>query len=202
MGYPKKINLVHSITLSSLALVLGAGLGLADTPQPPQSQPAAEHPVNSAQPGEPRKRVLSPGEMTNEASQMRQKMGETLRHVVQLQEASRRHKDVLKLNCVNDKLLQLKQLLNIADTAYTNMQEAIARSDQEGRYFEFGRVTIAQQQVQALSTEAENCIGEDVVFLGPTQVTVVEPNQPDDPTVDQAPEFPVVEPLPVASPKM
>src|SRR5262249_19309498 len=98
--------------------------------------------------------------------------------------------------------LQLKQLLNIADQANNNMQEAIARGDEDARYHEFGRVTIAYQQAQGLNGEAENCIGEELAFLGPTQVTVVEPNEPEGPVLVPGPEFPVVQPLPVASPMM
>ena len=41
----------------------------------------------------------------------------------------------------------VKQLLNIADSAQTNLSEAIARSDEDGRYHEFARVTVAQQEV-------------------------------------------------------
>ena len=103
---------------------------------------------------------------------------------------------------VNDKLLQLKQLQNIGDQAHNNMQEAIVRGDEDARYHEFGRITIAYQQAQVLSSEADNCIGEDLTFLGQTSVTVEEPNIPEDPTIQQGPDFPVVEPLPVASPQM
>ena len=144
---------------------------------------------------------ISVADMTQQASDYIGKMNEVLKRIVQLQEVARRQKDVIRLNCVNDKLLQLKQLLNIADVANNNMSEAIARGDEDARYHEFGRITIAYQQSQVLSTEAENCIGEDLTFLGPTTVTVEEPNVPEDPTVQQGPDFPVVQPLPVASPQ-
>ena len=144
---------------------------------------------------------ISMAEMTQQVEVYFKKMEEVLRHMVQLQDIARREKDVIKLNCVNDKLLQLKQLRNIADQANLNMQEAITHGDDEARYHEFGRITISAQQAQALTSEAENCIGEDLTFLGPTQVDVVEPEGPDDPTVVIGPDFPVVEPLPVASPQ-
>jgi hypothetical protein len=142
-------------------------------------------------------------EMLAQAGKYQERMNEVLRHTVELQEVARKEKDVIKLNCVNDKLAQLKQLINIADQARANLEEAIARKpvDEEGRYHEFGRITIAQQQAQALGADAENCVGEDLTFLGPTQVTVDEPQLPDDPSVPVGPEFPVVEPLPVASPQ-
>jgi hypothetical protein len=129
------------------------------------------------------------------------KMDDILRHMTQLQEVARREKDVIKLNCVNDKILQLKQLRNIAEQANTDMQEAAGRADEESRRHHEGRIAIAQQQAEALDSEAENCIGEELTFLGPTTVTVFEPEMPDDPTVVTGPDFPIVEPLPVASPQ-
>jgi hypothetical protein len=203
-------------------LSLGGGVVLAqDQPaEPPAEPPAAPETPEAAPPPEEhtpppaqregeggdvespmRKRAnVSPGAMTNQAQEYLEKMKEHLRRIVELQEVARRQKDVIKLNCVNDKLLQVKQLLNIAEAASTNMQEAIARKDEEGRYHEFGRITIAHQQVAVLSTEAENCIGEDLSFLGPTEVTVEEPEQPDDPTVEPTPEYPTVELPPVPTP--
>jgi hypothetical protein len=142
---------------------------------------------------------ISVEEMRTQAAKYEQGMNEILRRMVQLQEVARKEKDVIKLNCVNDKLAQLKQLMAIADQAKTNLEEAIARNDEESRYHEFGRITIAQQQAGILGGDAENCVGEDLTFLGPTQVTVDEPALPDEPVA--GPEFPVVEPLPIASPQ-
>lgn len=125
---------------------------------------------------------LSPADMVAEASRLIVGMQTVLKKVVGLQQIARKQKDVIKLNCVNDKLLQIKQLLNIAEGASTNMHEAIAQEDEDGRYHEFGKVVIAEQQVSVLSGEAESCIGEELVFLGPTEVDVDEPDHPDDPT--------------------
>src|SRR5438045_7513795 len=99
--------------------------------------------------------------MTQQANDYQAKMNDILKRMVQLQEIARRQKDVIRLNCVNDKLLQLKQLQNIGDQAHNNMQEAIVRGDEDARYHEFGRITIAYQQAQVLSSEADNCIGEE-----------------------------------------
>ncbi len=186
------------------SLTLG-GIVLAQ--QGPGSQPASQPGGPATEHGEvevPMKaRANIPvADMTQQANAYIAKMNAIVKRMVQLQEIARREKDVIKLNCVNDKLLQLKQLLNIADQANNNMQEAIARGDEDSRYHEFGRVTIAYQQAQVLNGEAENCIGEELAFLGPTQVTVFEPNEPENPTVPPGPEIPPIQPLPVASPLM
>jgi hypothetical protein len=204
-----------------VASLVAGGLTLAEGPAPPAPAPDAgvaepekrdadHEPPPAAAAGSTetdlsiplRSRAqISVPEMTDQIQKYFAKMDEFLKRMVQLQEVARREKDVIKLNCVNDKLLQLKQLINIADQANTNLQEAVARGDDDSRYHEFGRITIAHQQAQALASEAENCVGEDLTFIGPTQVTVDEPVLPDDPTVVIGPEFPVVEPLPVASPQ-
>ncbi len=192
-------------------LVGGAGgLALAQSGPPASAPPAGQPAAPAAKPAPGRADVAIPlraranisvTDMVKQTQEYIAAMNEGLKRMVQLQELARRGQDVIKLNCVNDKLVQEKQLLNIADIANNNMQEAIARGDEDTRYHEFGRITIAADQAHALATEAENCIGQDLTFLGPTTVLVEEPNIPEDPTLSQVPDFPVVQPLPVASPQ-
>jgi hypothetical protein len=101
---------------------------------------------------------------------------------------------------VNDKLLQVKQLVNIGEANKTNLDEAIARDDESSRYDYYSNVTIANDQVQTLGAEAEQCIGQDLSFLGPTDTTVEGGNEPDDPTQTEEPGIPEVELPPAASP--
>jgi len=77
-----------------------------------------------------------------------------LSRIVQLQEVAKKAGDVIKLNCVNDKLLQIKELLNIAEGALTNITEAIARNDEDERYHQFSRLTIAHQKGEQVKQEA------------------------------------------------
>ncbi|MFH0902082.1 MAG: hypothetical protein V2A73_15740 [Pseudomonadota bacterium] len=171
------------------------------------AQDAPSAPVDEQNPAEPapataETAAMTPQQMLAQASEYTTKMQEFMKRVIQLQEVARRNKDVIKLNCVNDKLLQVKQLLNIAESANINLQEAIARNDEDTRHHEFGRITIAYQQATVIGTEAENCIGEDLTFLGPTTVTVEQPaSSADDmgaPEHDM--DYPPVEAPPVASP--
>jgi hypothetical protein len=183
-----------SIGLGGIVLAQ-TGPASAPATQPAQDQAEVEVPMKA-------RANISPAEMTQQAKTYIGKMNDTVKYMEQLQEVARREKDVIKLNCVNDKQLQLKQLLNIADKAQNNMQEAIARGDEDARYHELGRVTIAYQQSQALKSDADNCIGEELAFLGPTQITAYEPTEPENPTLAPGPELPVVQPLPIASPSM
>ena len=109
-------------------------------------------------------------------------MNDTVKRITDLQNQVKRQKDIIRLNCVNDKLVQAKVNITIGEQAMRALQESISRADEGGRTHEFTRLTIVNQKVQVLGAEAENCIGEDSSFVGATRVDVeVDPNLP---TVD------------------
>jgi hypothetical protein len=182
--------------LLSLVMAFGGSVLAQDAGTPPPAEPPR---TDLDVPMRARANV-SATDMTRQVETYFKRMDEILRHIVQLQEVARREKDVIKLNCVNDKLLQIKQLVNIGEANKTNLDEAIARDDESGRYDFYSNITIANDQVSTLGAEAEQCIGQDLSFLGPTDTTVEGGNEPDDPTVSEEPDFPEVEQPPVASP--
>jgi len=174
-------------------LVLSGGILEAQ----PAPQDAADDGADVTVPLEKEANLTLP-EMNAGARELVTRMQQGLERIVELRKTARKQKDVIKLNCVNDKLLQIKQLLNIAEGAVTNLVEATAQEDVEGGLHEYGKVVIADQQAGVLVSEAENCIGEELVFLGPTEVVADEPANPDDPTADTS-DFPI-EPPGYASP--
>ncbi len=198
------------------ALSIGSGLSLAQQPDTPPGDPAGQPGAGTPAAGDGAKQVgdtpddqaqpmtkraeIPASEMSANADGYLVKMREILRRVVQLQGIVRKQKDVIKLNCVNNKLLQIKQLLNIGESNKTNLDEAIARDDESGRYDFYSNITIANDQVQALGAEAEQCVGQDLSYLGPTETTVEGGNEPEDPTRGSEPAYPSVDPVPVSSP--
>jgi hypothetical protein len=161
------------------------------------AQPAAPTLVPPASPGGEvdisvkQRPTLTPQEMQNQAKEYFTNMNATLKRIQELQETAKRQKDIIKLNCVTDKLVQAKVNLNIAEQAMTSLQENIARADEGGRTHEFTRLTIVNQKVLVLGAEAENCIGEDLSFVGATRIDVeidpsipqTDPTQPPGPTI-------------------
>jgi hypothetical protein len=127
---------------------------------------------------------LTPQEMLGQGQDYFRNMNEILKRMQLLQETAKRQKDIIKLNCVTDKMVQARVNLNIAEQSMTTLQESIARADEGGRTHEFTRLTIVNQKVLVLGAEAENCIGEDLSFVGATRVDVeVDPSIPQtDPT--------------------
>lgn len=140
--------------------------------------------------------TLTPEEMVNQSREYFANMNGVLKRVQVLQDQAKREKDIIRLNCVTDKVVQVRVNINIAEQSMASLQEAVARADEGGRTHEFTRLTIINQKVLVLGAEAENCIGEDLSFVGATRVDVeVDPNIPQyDPTLPPAPGIDIERP--------
>lgn len=188
----------HGIVAAlSAALSFGGGYVLA------QDDPDAEIPgldeEAPAEETEPKPReTLSPEEMSKRAKALIAEMDEVFKKTIGLQEIAKKEKDVIKLNCVADKVAQIKQLRALANSAQASLEEAIVRRDEDARYHEFERLSIIHQQVAALGAEAEACVGEDLTYMGETDVDVDQPEGEED--IQEEPEIPEIELPPVGSP--
>jgi hypothetical protein len=129
------------------------------------------------------------------------KMKETIDRANRLAEQARKEKDIIKLNCVNDKLMQMRGNMNLAEQTRDALRLAASRNDVAARNHEFAKLTITYQKVVVLGQEAEACVGEEISYVGATKVeTEVDKNIPsEDPTETPPPPLPLVRP-PLASP--
>ena len=125
---------------------------------------------------------IAPEEMQTRAGALVGEMEATQTRLTGLQAQARDSRDIIKLNCVNDKLLQVKQLLNIADSARTSLSEAIAGRNDGDRYHQFTVITVSSEKARVLNDEAEACVGEEIVFRGRASIDVDAPDIADDPT--------------------
>lgn len=100
------------------------------------------------------------------------------RHIQHLQQVARQEKDVIKLNCVNDKLVQAKPQMNIADSA----EAELGSSRERDRMLAFESITQAAENVRRLREEADQCIGEPVTSGGDSSNSFTGPGAIDDPT--------------------
>jgi hypothetical protein len=144
---------------------------------------------------------LTAEEQLTQAEVYLTKMKSVQTEVGKLAEKARADKDIIKLNCVNDKLIQIKGNMNLAEKTRDALKVAAARNDEGERNHEFAKLTITYQKVTVLGQEAEACIGEDIAFVGATKVDVeVDKDIPEeDPTEEPPPPLPIVRP-PLASP--
>ena len=124
--------------------------------------------------------TLSGSEQIAKAEDYLSDMKGRLRRGFELLEQARADKDIVKLNCVNEKLASIKGLLKISESAWVALQEAVARRDKETGDHEFTKIDIAHQKVESLAIEAEGCAGESLHYAGDTRVEVIAEGIPDD----------------------
>ncbi len=112
---------------------------------------------------------------------------------------ARSQKDIVQLNCVNEKLRQIKGLLKISEKASVDMYEAIAANVDRDVNHAFTKMAVAHQKSLILRAEADQCVGAATIYAGETEVEVEEPKAlqaAGDPTESKgppiAPDFPDV----------
>src|ERR1700749_3048177 len=71
--------------------------------------------------------TLTPKETQAQARDYYKKMQDTQRRVLQLQAKAKRDKDMVKLNCVNDKLTQLNGHLAVTDQSLASLTLDISK---------------------------------------------------------------------------
>lgn len=135
---------------------------------------------------------LTQREIAQRAAQYTSEMQKMLRRILQLQAQARKDKDVIKLNCVNDRLVVAKQLLNLADIATIALTEATEAKDVAEQEHQLGQLQISHEKVAGQRDDAETCLGEEIVFVGPNAVSITglksdnNPTDDDDLTVDNS----------------
>jgi hypothetical protein len=169
------------------------------------AQPAGgEAPAPAPAPVDPstiQKSTISGDEMLSQGREYRRDINSITMQIQVQSEQAKADKDVIRLNCLLDKLTQVKVNGNIMDQALQSLQESVSRHDESAQLHEYTRITIINQKAQVLRTEADACVGAETNYVGPTKVVVESPPGLTA-TVDQpAPAAPpVVERPPVASP--
>ena len=122
---------------------------------------------------------LSAPETISRSKDAQDKMQDTMKDIVQLQEKARKGTDVIRLNCVTDKLQQVKGNISVSDGSMTKMNEALAKGDDDGRQHQYDKINILLQNVLVLGTEAKNCVGDDVSYIGGTVTDeIIDPGIP------------------------
>jgi len=103
------------------------------------------------------------------------RMKTALKHVLSRVEEARNEKDVVKLNCVNEKLAQIKALLKVAEQADIALHEAIANREGAAES-EFSKIGIARTKIEGLRGDSDQCLGQLAYIVD--EKTTVEVQQP------------------------
>jgi hypothetical protein len=194
----------------ALSLFGQGAMAQAPAPTPPVGSPpptGAPTPPPVGAPGAPdvdigvrQRPTLSAQDMIAQSREYRARMEQILTNLNTMVEQARKQKDVIRLNCLLDKVAQVQANIKIATGAQQALQEAAARNDEGASVHEYTRITIVHQKTQTLTGEAQACVGEDLAFVGATRVDVeVDGIPPGDPT-QPTPARPVFDRPPIASP--
>src|SRR5205085_9861958 len=103
------------------------------------------------------------------------------------------------LSCVLDKLARLQANRAVVDRSMQDLRDSTGRRDDRQSAHQYNKIAIVHSKVQVLNAEAQACVGQDLAFVGATQVEVDYSGPPGEFTNPPNPDFPVDRP-PLASP--
>ena len=120
------------------------------------------------------------------------KINKTLDFAMKRLERAKENKDIIQVNCVNDKLTGIRGFLRIAERSQKSLLEALAQRDESLVQHEYSKVAIVGLRVENLKLEVEGCIGELSQYTGNSELTVQVDDaiRQDDPSTEAiAPAF-------------
>ena len=120
-------------------------------------------------------------EMLAGAAKIQSQIQDDYQHVLYSKEQARKQKDVIKLSCVNDKLVQMKAQMNIADSTNEQLQGSLAKNGDD-RQSLYTQLTQSGGNVHLLREEAAACLGEPELYKQEAAGSFTAPEVPDDPT--------------------
>lgn len=125
---------------------------------------------------------LSPEDMRRQGDQFVARIDSAASTVRKQLEQARSERDVVKTLCLNDKLTQLDVTLRSAKERRAALESAANRRDTELSAHEFTILGVYRQRSERISTEANQCIGNEAGYLGDSRVDVsVEQDRPTEP---------------------
>jgi hypothetical protein len=160
-----------------LAFVLGWALAAtaaaAQGSPPPKRAPAATAPRVQVAPATVG-RGPAPDRLEAAADSVA-RIKQAVKLVLGRAEQARNEKDVVKLNCVNEKLTQMKALQKVAEQADGALRD-LSATKASGGDAEFSKVAIARTKVEGLRRDAEQCVGQLAYLID--EKTTIDMEQP------------------------
>ena len=81
--------------------------------------------------------------------------------------------DIVKINCLNNKLMEINAQIQSFEDRRNSLREAIGLGDNDRRMHEYRVLVVLYQKVQSLRMEVEACIGEESGFMGQARTTIL-----------------------------
>jgi hypothetical protein len=180
-------------TIAAALVMAGAGQATAQQPSGTSTTPSGTVPFE-------RNVQLSPQEEADQADSILSRMDQGASVVRRQLEDAREKRDVMKVLCLNDKLSQIDVAIRSARDRQSALRAASTRAmsthspnDIELSTHEFTILTVLKQRSEQLVAEANQCLGEELSFLGATQVvTQIDPTLPGDDVTQYPPTDPTL----------
>ncbi|MDP3278276.1 MAG: hypothetical protein Q8Q09_24020 [Deltaproteobacteria bacterium] len=142
-----------AVSLVAVASV-GVGVARAQSTQAAPSRPVPE--VSST-----RTQNLSPREQLVESRRVISGMRNGRRSVANGLDNARRERDIIRINCLNDKLTQTDVTIRSTEEHTELLSNAAETNNTSQANHEFSLIQIYRQRAQTLGAEANQCIGGD-----------------------------------------
>jgi hypothetical protein len=156
-------RLLGVVLVGGVSLLIGSAIAAA------QPGPA---PSPDAQAGVARQVTLSPQEQVAQADGIVSRMESTRNSVRRQLETARTQRDVVKVLCLNDKLNQIDVAIRSAKERKQALENAAQRNDADLAAHEFTILGVLRQRSDQLTSEANQCIGEEGVSIEEAAVNV------------------------------
>ncbi|MBK6512780.1 MAG: hypothetical protein IPM79_15220 [Polyangiaceae bacterium] len=162
MDRARKLRFAAAIVLT-LAVGHGVAVAQGTTPAPPAPDPNA---------GLQRQVTLSPQEQLAQADADLARMEQARSNVRRQLMEAREQRDVVKTLCLNDKLTQLNVAISSAQERRDSLAAAVKRGDGDLATHDFTILSVLRQRSDQLTTEANQCVGEEVGVVGVSDVKI------------------------------
>lgn len=106
-----------------------------------------------------------------------EQMRGTLAQTNQLLERVRsQDEDIVRVNCVNEKVASMKGFVKVAEQSYTSLNAAVSAKDDGAATHHYTLISVGSEKVRTLASEAALCTGEEMRFSGDTEIDVNTPD--------------------------
>ena len=102
---------------------------------------------------------MSDKQKVSKATQMISSMESVLNDAYAILKKTRKEKDIVKLNCVNESIRKIKGLLKRSKEDMMSLQEAIAKDDKKSSNYYYTKITLANDNIKQASIEVLSCEG-------------------------------------------
>src|SRR5688572_5653271 len=139
-------------TIAGVLVVVTILSGAAAQLRPPPQDPG--------QPAETRPRIerpATPAQMRANLGPLLTDMRGAMHDVTRLAERARVAKNVIELNCIQEKLAEIKSLLQLAQESAEKLEDALRRRNVSRARQEYAKIKAAHQRITDLRKQAELC---------------------------------------------